>query len=660
MLSHAFSHLLRLGTILLLLIPFSGRAQTSSDPLCPAVVDQALFNLGANCSSMGRNTACYGYTEVEAAFARAVPEGFFTQPAERSELAALQTIKTSPLDLGGQEWGIAVLNVQANVPDTLPGQAVTFLLLGDTEVENAVDPAQAAAAPATAIIQTEADILAESRADATLLGRIAAGTVLDVAEVSEDGLWLRANTPFGTGWLNRDAINQTSALSSVPVAGQPRLSPMQAFYLRTGFGGSEVACGETPSLLAIKSPENITVDLTMNGADIRLGSLITLQILPPGNTIKLTTLEGQAVLEPDSSAPVIVPAGFTTTRCLAEPNSLGIDGQGNDRDVGPDCAWTLPTPLAPEDLVSGEIVQAAFVQLGLPVTPLVSTTPLLITPVAIDCPTGSTITHTVSAGENLFRIGLRYRAGIGDIMAANGLSNSQFVFAGQQLIIPCGVDTGISSVPPVNPFPQNPPLFPTEEVVIPTGVDCSPFRATSPLDGLPYGSVTFYWDPAPGATGYRVNLYNLDETGGLVGSYSAPAGATSLSADTRIVSIGYGFSFSWEVIALLNGQTVCSSGPFSMGREAGTDDPPPFTASWSCAGAGSYTVNISYGGLPAGTNNVTISFSNAYTGGPTGGTYAASGSGSQSFNVVTLVSGGSVTALPSGITANLSGSLNCT
>jgi hypothetical protein len=39
-------------------------------------------------------------------------------------------------------------------------------------------------------------------------------------------------------------------------------------------------------------------------------------------------------------------------------------------------------------------------------------------------------------------------------------------------------------------------------------VDCRSFHATSPLNGLNYGENTFYWDAAPGATQYRVTVYN--------------------------------------------------------------------------------------------------------------------------------------------------------
>ncbi len=242
-------------------------------------------------------------------------------------------------------------------------------------------------------------------------------------------------------------------------------------------------------------------------------------------------------------------------------------------------------------------------------------------------------------------------------MSANGLTNPQLIYAGQQLVIPCGVDTGLPSLPP--------PVATPEPGVV-GGVDCSVFRATSPLDGLPYGSTTFYWDPAPGATGYRVNLYNLDEKGGaLVGSFDAPAGSTNLTADLDVNSVGYGFSFAWEVQALSNGQVACVSNRYTVPRAAQPAGQPAtttttsggFTASWSCI-SGVLTVN--YANVPATKSSVDILFTDSVAG-AMGTVFAVPPtSGTQTFSPVATVSGGSVLTLPSYISVPLTpATLNC-
>lgn len=49
--------------------------------------------------------------------------------------------------------------------------------------------------------------------------------------------------------------------------------------------------------------------------------------------------------------------------------------------------------------------------------------------------TGNSVVHTVRAGENLFRIGLRYGVPFQQIAADNGIGTSWTIYVGQQLVI---------------------------------------------------------------------------------------------------------------------------------------------------------------------------------------------------------------------------------
>lgn len=67
-------------------------------------------------------------------------------------------------------------------------------------------------------------------------------------------------------------------------------------------------------------------------------------------------------------------------------------------------------------------------------------------------PIGS-CTHTVSAGENLFRISLRYNTTVNAIAAANGIVNPALILVGQVLNIPnCGTGGGGGNLP-TDPMP---------------------------------------------------------------------------------------------------------------------------------------------------------------------------------------------------------------
>jgi hypothetical protein len=189
--------------------------------------------------------------------------------------------------------------------------------------------------------------------------------------------------------------------------------------------------------------------------------------------------------------------------------------------------------------------------------------------IQFDCSPNTTIVHSVARGENLFRIAVRYNTTVAAVSAANGITNPQLIYVGQRLVIPCGAANGAI----------NPPVL----VPVYTGSGCGSFSLTSPLDGLPFGGVTFFWDSAPGATSYQLNIYQeRDEgfiNGPLLASYVIPAPRTDISVDVGWPLSAHGIWFSWQVHAFSGGQVICSSPRWSIWRGPAPDFPPPGTVS---------------------------------------------------------------------------------
>lgn len=77
---------------------------------CSATVEKALLEVDQNCADLGRNVACYGFTQVEAAFYEEVGDDFFAQPTDRTDLALLSSLRTSPFNQALNQWGIALMN----------------------------------------------------------------------------------------------------------------------------------------------------------------------------------------------------------------------------------------------------------------------------------------------------------------------------------------------------------------------------------------------------------------------------------------------------------------------------------------------------------------------------------------------------------------------
>lgn len=311
------------------------QAQTAPGESCPALVQQALAEIGDNCDALNRNTACYGFVRVDAAFQDEQPTDFFTSPADLAVLSSLRSIQTMPLDTSRQEWGIAVMNVQANLPASLPGQAVVFLLFGDVGVENAVSPADTytPAEPVNATVLVSANLRSGPSTASSVLAGVPAGTAVLADALSADSAWVRVLYADQPGWISRDLVRPEVAgtLAALPVVTSRSRTPMQAFTFRTGVRGLE--CDEAPpSVLVIQGPENARVDITANGADIRIGSTIAL-FITEDNFLQIVTLSGQAEV-----GGIIIPAGFTIQAPLS-PDGQTIAG-----------GWTGFRPLTADEL----------------------------------------------------------------------------------------------------------------------------------------------------------------------------------------------------------------------------------------------------------------------------------------------------------------------
>ena len=531
--------------------------QTDDDGTCPALVQRAILEMGENCNNLLRNSACYGYDRVNAVFNEEIPSGFFTAPADRAELVRIDSLETAPLDLENETWGVAVMSVQANLPNTLPGQAVTFVLMGDSAIENAVDPNQAQPyiVPVVLTLPDDTDGFSVADPNATVIDIIPAGTQV-LADSRDDIGWVRVVYNDMPLWIRGESVPDVMGLEALPILDADSFTPMQAFYFSTGVG--QATCNDAPNVISVQSPDGIEVALNVNGADISIGSLITMQSVAEGEMV-FSVHEGHLDVVDDE---IMVVAG--------ESVDVTVDEDGNINE------WDAPRPSTDDEMALGGIIEPAFVALDMPV----------------DLPetTGNPdqVIHIVQAGETLFSIARSYEASMPAIVRVNGIADIGNIFVGQRLVIP-NPGSGFVGI-----------NVPTEDVsdevdvTVSGDVDCTGFVATSPFEGLAFGLNTFYWNvAASGVDSYRVLVTNA-ETGQSV-SFIATGDSVSGLLDAE--TIGFGFSFTWQVDALRDGQVVCSGERIRVSREA--EVTPVFSASWACSG--SYQATIVWSGLDTRT-----------------------------------------------------------
>lgn len=255
-------------------------------------------------------------------------------------------------------------------------------------------------------------------------------------------------------------------VENVPASLSPE-QPMRTFSFRAGSESSP--CAETPSALVVQTPHDSGVMFTINGASMQVASLVVFQWLSQ-NSLAAMVYSGTLQIIGGKTAS----AGQTL---------LAVTD--NDGQV---VFWSAPRASTVEEVDAAKIAAGALSGVGVPIAAAVvippSPTPQ---PTTIPQPSpacGSSVTHTVQPGENLFRIAQRYGTSINAIASANGLANPNQIVVGQTLVIPCGVDSGSSSAPP--PSNNSPAASPSSGDQ--TSVDCSilsdPVAASVPPDLL--------------------------------------------------------------------------------------------------------------------------------------------------------------------------------
>jgi hypothetical protein len=290
---------LTLWTSLSLLLMITITAAATQEEVCPAVVRTALELTEKECSDTGRNQACYGHVSLQAELQEGYEDLTFEQTGDMIDLAALQSMRLSALDTQNDLWGVALMRVQANMPNSQPDLNAQFLLFGDVQIESAVPEVE----PIPAVIYADGNvnIRRSPRDEGFVLASLPPGEIVEARGISPDGNWVNIDFPGNedeVGWISRRFITSDADLEALPVldALSATYGPMQAFYLETSAsGGSEMNCAEAPrDGILIQTPEGAgKVRLWINEVRIQLGSTAFIQA-EPDSEMTVQMLEGEA------------------------------------------------------------------------------------------------------------------------------------------------------------------------------------------------------------------------------------------------------------------------------------------------------------------------------------------------------------------------------
>lgn len=278
--------------LLIVLVPLS-TAQSDQD--CPTIVHQALETTSQVCEATGRNQACYGYNEVEVTPHPGINDFHFQQPGDTAAVDKIRSLELSSLETDKDLWGIALMRLQADLPQSNPGN-ITLLVFGNVQLENAVP--QHTLLDAT--VTTTANMRALPNTGSEVMATLPANTVVAALERLTGNNWYRVQLPDSeqVGWVTAEALSIQGDVATLDVAtpSQPNFQPMQAFYFRAD--SAQPTCSEAPrSGLLIQTPEGAgEIRLWINEVQIHLGSTVYFEA-QPGEQMTVTTLEGHARVE---------------------------------------------------------------------------------------------------------------------------------------------------------------------------------------------------------------------------------------------------------------------------------------------------------------------------------------------------------------------------
>lgn len=334
-------------------------AQPGPMATCGAQIRAALTTAISYCESLVRNQACYGHTLGVVSMRNEAETSPWVNVGDVADLTRIRGVSLSPMNVETGDWGVALMEVQGSLPDTLPGQNVTVVAFGDVILEDTVSetvriPAQALAA---------ANVRVRPSVGSWVVGGVTEGeavTVTGQATTAAGETWLQVKYDdyrTGTGWILASLVDVAG--QAVPTVSEDSLiyGNMQAFYLRTGLGVPQ--CAELPSSgVILKTPEDAgLVSININGIDLSLGStaFVSMSSTEAGGstTLDITLLEGHSLVNVMGEERVLIPGSRTSVALdpsgrAASPPSEAVDYEPQAlepySDLLRDLSVELPAP----------------------------------------------------------------------------------------------------------------------------------------------------------------------------------------------------------------------------------------------------------------------------------------------------------------------------
>jgi quercetin dioxygenase-like cupin family protein len=310
-----FARAMSLGVLIVILVmPLAvPQGAFSQEYACPDIVVEALTTTDEACGGAGRNQACYGYAQLTAEPQSGVEHFVFDQEGDIADVFDIQSLRLSAMNVEQRVFGIALMRLQANLPDATPRENITLLLFGEVEVENAVEPV--ALVEVAVRVVNVINVRYTPSTQAKVISTVAPNDTLMATGRLADSSWLRVRLPQDgrAGWIKASLLSSKGDIETLSVVEPSSVyySPMQAFYFQSG--ADDAVCPEAPnSGLLIQTPEGVAeVTFLINEVDIQLGSTVYFQS-QPGGDMTVRVVEGSARVTAFDTTYKVIPGSQVT------------------------------------------------------------------------------------------------------------------------------------------------------------------------------------------------------------------------------------------------------------------------------------------------------------------------------------------------------------
>jgi uncharacterized protein YraI len=309
---------------------------------CSEFVQTALATVEQACTGMARNQACYGNVDLTATGQPDASNFQFATVGDITDVAAIQSMQLSGYDPENGIWGVVMMQVQADIPNTLPGQNVTVLLFGDVTVRNAASSVAEQTPPEqeqTVRASSDVNVRAFPSTAGTIIGTISPNVSIIATGRSEDSQWIRVRFGAETGWISAQLLSSEFNINDLVVVTRPEApltTPMQAFYLTSGIG--RPSCNQVPDDgMLVQTPEGVaSINLFVNEVSVQMGSTVYFSINDEGD-MDIAPIKGSARITTDEGETTIIEGGFVEVPLDEEflPDGAPSDPQSylGDEDI---------------------------------------------------------------------------------------------------------------------------------------------------------------------------------------------------------------------------------------------------------------------------------------------------------------------------------------